>query len=344
MTLPASKPDFHRAKLGSGRAVLAPMAGFSDAPFRLLCREFGAAWAVTEMVSSMGVVMNGKKSFEIGEPYEGEPDLVIQLFGSDPQIMAEAGQKLYEEFKPAALDINMGCPVPKIVKNGGGACLLQNPDAAHELIRALDKAVPVPVSAKIRLGWDKYNAITVAQGLEAGGAACVALHGRTRAQAYTGQADWDKIEEVQSHLSIPLVGSGDITSAELFNQRRHKAAGVMIGRGAVGRPFIFNEVMGGAALEVGDVVRLAYRHALLNVAWYGEDSGMRQMRGVLGQYFKGFAGASQVRGRVTQVVTLEGLRSLLTELFPDADLETVEVGADFAGHTAAAHKSGHSSR
>ena len=118
----------------------------------------------------------------------------------------------------------------------------------------------------------------------------------------------------------------------------------MIGRGAVGRPFIFNEVMGGAALGVGDVVRLAYRHALLNVAWYGEDSGMRQMRGVLGQYFKGFAGASQVRGRVTQMVTLEGLRVLLGELFPAVRLEDVEVGADFAGHTAAAHKSGHSSR
>jgi tRNA-dihydrouridine synthase B len=152
MTFVSAKTDFHRAKLESGRAVLAPMAGFSDAPFRLLCREFGAAWAVTEMVSSMGVVMNGKKSFEIGEPYEGEPDLVIQLFGSDPQIMAEAGQKLYEEFKPAALDINMGCPVPKIVKNGGGACLLQNPDAAHDLIQALNKAVPVPVSAGSRGG------------------------------------------------------------------------------------------------------------------------------------------------------------------------------------------------
>jgi tRNA-dihydrouridine synthase B len=337
------KPDFHRAKLATGRAVLAPMAGFSDAPFRLLCREYGAAWAVTEMVSSMGVVMNGKKSFEIGEPYPGEPDLVIQLFGSDPQIMAEAGQKLYEEFKPVALDINMGCPVPKIVKNGGGACLLQTPDAAHELIKALDKAVPVPVSAKIRLGWDKYNAITVAQGLEAGGAACIALHGRTRAQAYTGQADWDKIEEVQSQLGIPLVGSGDITSSELFHERKHKAAGVMIGRGAVGRPFIFSEIMGDAALETSDVVRLAYRHALLNAQWYGEESGMRQMRGVLGQYFKGFAGASQVRGRVTQVVTLEGLRTLLMEIFPGVELEDVSMGADFAGHTAAT-LNGHSAR
>ena len=337
------KPDFHRAKLATGRAVLAPMAGFSDAPFRLLCREYGAAWAVTEMVSSMGVVMNGKKSFSIGEPYPGEPDLVIQLFGSDPQIMAEAGQKLYEEFKPVALDINMGCPVPKIVKNGGGACLLQTPDAAHELIKALDKAVPIPVSAKIRLGWDKYNAITVAQGLEAGGAACVALHGRTRAQAYTGQADWDKIEEVQSQLGIPLVGSGDITSSELFHERKHKAAGVMIGRGAVGRPFIFSEIMGDAALETNAVVRLAYRHALLNAQWYGEESGMRQMRGVLGQYFKGFAGASQVRGRVTQVVTLEGLRTLLMEIFPGIELEDVSIGADFAGHTAAT-QDGHSTR
>jgi nifR3 family TIM-barrel protein len=343
MTQAHHKPDFHRAKLATGRAVLAPMAGFSDAPFRLLCREYGAAWAVTEMVSSMGVVMNGKKSFEIGEPYPGEPDLVIQLFGSDPQVMAEAGQKLYEEFKPVALDINMGCPVPKIVKNGGGACLLQTPDIAHDLVQALDRAVPVPVSAKIRLGWDSFNAVTVAQALEAGGAACLALHGRTRAQAYTGQADWDKIEHVQSQIKIPLVGSGDITSKELFLERRHKASGVMIGRGAVGRPFIFAEVAGGEALNLEEVVRLAYRHALLNVAWYGEESGMRQMRGVLGQYFKGFAGASQVRARVTQLLSLEGLRALLNELFPQVSLEGVELGAAFEGHTAAT-MDGHSTR
>jgi tRNA-dihydrouridine synthase B len=337
------KPEFHRSRLATGRAVLAPMAGFSDAPFRLLCREYGAAWAVTEMVSAMGVMMNGKKSFEIGEPYPGEPDLVIQLFGADPQVMAEAGQKIYEEFKPAALDINMGCPVPKVVKTGGGACLLQNPDAAHDLVNALDKAVPIPVSAKIRLGWDNFNAIQVAQALQAGGAACVALHGRTRAQAYTGEADWDKIQTVQEHLNIPLVGSGDITSKELFLERRHKAAGVMIGRGAVGRPFIFDEVIGGQTLETADVVRLAYRHALLNVAWYGEDVGMRQMRGVLGQYFKGFAGASQVRGRVTQVSTLEALRALLNEIFPTVSLEDVTMGAAFDGHTAAT-LDGHSSR
>jgi tRNA-dihydrouridine synthase B len=337
------KPDFHRSKLESGRAVLAPMAGFSDAPFRLLSKEFGAAWAVTEMVSSMGVVMNGKKSFEIGEPYPGEPDLVIQLFGSDPQIMAEAGQKLYEEFKPAALDINMGCPVPKVVKTGGGACLLQNPDQAHSLISALDKAVPVPVSAKIRLGWNDFNAIEVAQALQDGGAACLALHGRTRAQGYSGNADWDKIELVQQNLKIPLVGSGDVISKEMFAERQHKASGVMIGRGAVGRPWIFSEVIGGQTLETHDVVRLAYRHALLNVAWYGEYTGMRQMRGVLGQYFKGFPGANKVRATVTQVNTLEDLRKLLLEIFPGVILEDVAAGADFAGHSAAT-LDGHSTR
>ncbi len=343
MTVTASKTSFHRTQLESGGAVLAPMAGFSDAPFRLLCREYGAAWAVTEMVSSMGVVMNGKKSFEIGEPYLGEPNLIIQLFGSDPQIMAEAGAKLYEEFKPVALDINMGCPVPKIVKNGGGACLLQTPDLAHDVIAALDKAVPIPVSAKIRLGWDKYNAIEVAKALESGGAASIALHGRTRAQAYSGQADWDKIEEVSSHLSIPLIGSGDVTSKAMFIERQHKASGIMIGRGAVGRPWIFQEVLGGVSLELPEIVQLAYRHCLLNAEWYGQQTGMRQMRGVLPHYFKGFAGANRVRQQITQVSSLESVRVLFSEIFPEVSLENVSMGAAFEGHRAAS-LDGHAAR
>jgi tRNA-dihydrouridine synthase B len=343
MTATTSKPNFHRSQLESGGAVLAPMAGFSDAPFRLLCREYGAAWAVTEMVSSMGVVMNGKKSFEIGEPYEGEPNLIIQLFGSDPQIMAEAGAKLYEEFKPVALDINMGCPVPKIVKNGGGACLLQTPDIAHDVIAALEKAVPIPVSAKIRLGWDKYNAIEVAKALESGGAASIALHGRTRAQAYSGQADWDKIEEVSSHLQIPLIGSGDVTSKTMFDERKHKASGIMIGRGAVGRPWIFQEVLGGNSLELPEIVQLAYRHCLLNAEWYGEQTGMRQMRGVLPHYFKGFAGANRVRQQITQVSSLESVRILFAEIFPEVSLENVKMGAAFEGHRAAS-LDGHAAR
>jgi tRNA-dihydrouridine synthase B len=343
MSAPRPKPTFHRTQLEMGGAVLAPMAGFSDAPFRLLCREYGAAWAVTEMVSSMGVVMNGKKSFEIGEPYLGEPNLVIQLFGADPQIMAEAGAKLYEEYKPVALDINMGCPVPKIVKNGGGACLLQTPDLAHELVNALDNAVPVPVSAKIRLGWDNYNALEVAKALEAGGAASIALHGRTRAQAYTGTADWDKIEEVSSSLSIPLVGSGDVVSKEMFFERQSKASGVMIGRGAIGRPWIFQEVLGGQTLSLPEIVRLAYRHCLLNVQWYGEHTGMRQMRGVLPHYFKGFTGANRVRQQITQVSSLADVARLFVEIFPDVSLEDVQMGTAFEGHVAAS-LDGHAKR
>jgi nifR3 family TIM-barrel protein len=330
----SQKPSFHRKRLETGRAVLAPMAGFSDAPFRLLCREFGAAWAVTEMVSSMGVVMNGKKSFEIGEPYPGEPDLVIQLFGADPQIVGEAGAKLHTEFQPVALDVNMGCPVPKVVKTGGGACLLQDPQKAHDVIRSLNDSVPVPVSAKIRLGWDTFNAIEVAQALEAGGAACLALHGRTRTQGYSGEADWDKIEAVRNAISIPLVGSGDVVNVDQFNARKSKASGVMIGRGAIGRPWIFTEVLGGQPPETAGIVRLAYRHALLNVAWYGENVGMRQMRGQLGHYFKGFPGASQVRARATQVSTLNDLRVLLHDLFPTVNLEDVTAGTDFGGHEA----------
>lgn len=339
----SSKTGWHRSRLETGRAVLAPMAGFSDAPFRLLCREFGAAWAVTEMVSSMGVVMNGKKSFEIGEPYPGEPDLVIQLFGADPAIVGEAGAKLYAEFQPVALDVNMGCPVPKVTKTGGGACLLQDPQKAHDVIQSLNNSVPVPVSAKIRLGWDTFNAIEVAQALEAGGASCLALHGRTRQQGYSGDADWEKIQQVQAAINIPLVGSGDVTSADQFHARKTKASGVMIGRGAIGRPWIFAEILGGQALETAEIVRLAYRHALLNVAWYGENVGMRQMRGQLGNYFKGFPGASQVRSRATQVSTVGDLQKLLNDLFPTVDLSDVVAGADFGGHEASS-LDGHGAR
>ncbi len=337
------KPDFHRNKLASGKAVLAPMAGFSDAPFRLLAREHGAAWAVTEMVSSMGLVMNGKKSFEIGEPYPGEPDLVVQLFGADPNIVGQAGAKIFEEFNPAAIDVNMGCPVPKVVKTGGGACLLQDPQKAHDVISALNKAVPVPVSAKIRLGWDTFNAIEVAQALEAGGAACLALHGRTRAQGYSGEADWEKIKTVQAAINIPLVGSGDVITAEQFRSRKQNAAGVMIGRGAIGRPWIFSEVQGNAAPSTDEIVQLAFRHALLNVAWYGENVGMRQMRGQLGAYFKGFPGASQVRARAVQVSCIEDLRILFADIFPQVNLEQIVAGADFGGHEAAS-MNGHASR
>lgn len=334
MSAAPAKPDFHRARLATGRAVLAPMAGFSDAPFRLLCREHGAAWAVTEMVSSIGVVMNGRKSFEIGEPYPGEPDLVIQLFGADPQVVGEAGARLYEEFRPAALDVNMGCPVPKVVRTGGGACLLQDPQVAHDVIAALDRAVPVPVSAKIRLGWDSFNAVEVAQALEAAGAACLALHGRTRAQGYGGHADWDRIEQVQAAIRIPLVGSGDVVSAEQFRERRPRAAGVMIGRGAIGRPWIFAEALGAPEPALDEVVRLSLRHAMLNAHWYGEHVGMRQMRGQLGQYFKGFPGAGAVRGRATRVSTLDDLVRLLRDAFPGVRLDDVTASADFGGHEA----------
>ena len=311
------------------------MAGFTDAPFRLLCREAGALWAVTEMVSSLGIIHSGRRSFQVGEPYPGEPDLVIQLFGSDPAAMGEAGARLVEELHPAALDINMGCPVPKVVKGGGGSCLLRTPQLAHDVTAALVRAVAVPVSVKVRLGWDSFSVIEVAQALETAGASCLAVHGRTRQQGYSGEADWDKIAAVAGSVTIPVIGSGDVTGMAGFAARRPLVSGVMIARGAMGRPWVFSEVRGEPARSQNEIVRGVWRHALLNAAWYGESRGMRALRGQLGHYFKGFEGASAIRNQVTRVNTLAELLAVLSVNFPRVALNDVTADGLLAGRRAA---------
>lgn len=297
-------------RLAEGRAVLAPMAGFTDAPFRKLCREFGSAWAVTEMVSAKALVHGDGRGIEIGEPYPGEPDLVIQLFAADPALAAEAAVTLQQRYRPVALDLNMGCPVKKIVNKGCGAQLMRDPEAAAAIVRAMVDSVPVPISVKMRLGVERVNALEVATAVVEAGCSLVAIHGRTAQQKYSGEADWDSIAEVAERLPVPVLGSGDVARREQFDRYRARGLGVMVARGSLGRPWIFAELRGEPAPDLAGVARLAYRHARLHLDWYGEEAGLRALRGQLARYF---AAAPELRASLVRIDRLEELVTLLRD-------------------------------
>ena len=302
---------FFRDRLAGGGAVLAPMAGFTDAPFRKLCREFGSAWAVTEMVSAKALVLGNQRGIDIGEPYPGEPDLVIQLFAADPDQAAAASAMLAQRYRPAALDLNMGCPVKKIVNRGCGVELMADPRRAAAVVAAMRASVAVPVSAKMRLGIDRFEALEVAVAVEEAGASAIAVHGRTAGQKYDGKADWDRISEVAAAVTVPVLGSGDVASAAAYRRYRARGLGVMVARASLGRPWIFAELLGGDPPGVVEVARLAYRHAKLNSDWYGEQHGIRTLRGQLGRYFATTELAETLRPRLVRVDTLGELVDVL---------------------------------
>ena len=330
--------SFYTTKFSQGGAALAPMAGYTDAPFRQLCREFGSSWAVTEMVSARALVRGDLQGVDIGEPYPGEPDLVIQVFGGDPAEVAAGGRILYDLYQPSALDINMGCPVKKVTGKSCGSKLMLEPARAADIVRHLKASVPVPVSAKMRLGYDERNVIEVAQALSEAGADLLAVHGRTAKQRYTGEADWNAIREVADAVPVPVVGSGDVRTPEQVQRYRDWGLGVMIARGAVGRPWIFREVGGGLPLSRAEGLRTAYRHAELHCAWYAargrrtrrtfsaaerEAHALRSLRAQLTAYFSLYKGA---RARVIRLETLSELRELIealgVQLSPDSARQT----------------------
>ncbi len=300
-------------------AVLAPMAGYSDAPMRQLAAEAGALWTVSEMISSRGLVLgNEDEGLIIGKPYKGEERRVVQLFGADPDILAEASVKVTEWFDAAAIDLNMGCPVPK-VRGKGGACLLQTPEVAYTLISAMRGAVPLDVSAKIRLGFDTNRAVEVAQGLEAAGVSLITVHGRTSQQRYTGEADWEAIAEVARSVRVPVIGSGDVQSAAQARLRlKTGVAAVMIGRGAVGQPWLFTELASAefAPPTAAERAGLALRHTRLNAHWYGEWRGIKQMRKVLPRYLSPLDGS--LRDSLVRLETLPQAEALLEPLLSGA--------------------------
>ncbi|WP_226342703.1 tRNA-dihydrouridine synthase [Deinococcus sp. AJ005] len=296
------------------------MAGYSDAPMRQLAAEQGALWTVSEMISARGLVLGGDtEKLNLGRPYAGEQGRVVQLFGAEPELLAAAVARAEAWFVPAAIDLNMGCPVPKI-RGKGGACLLQTPEVAFTLIQAMRAATALDVSAKIRLGWDTDRSVEVAQGLEGAGASLITVHGRTSRQRYTGEADWDAIARVAESVSVPVVGSGDIQDAQTAQQRQQASgvAAVMIGRGSVGNPWIFRALAEGQnhgeRPSAQARAQTALRHAELQTQFYNDDTGrltLRPLRKVLPKYLPDYP---ELHSDLTQVVTVADVRRVLAPL------------------------------
>ena len=303
------------------RYILGPMAGVTDLPFRVLCKEQGAGLLCMEMVSAKAILYNNKNTESLLEIHPDEQPVSLQFFGSDPKIMSEMAKRV-EERPFDIMDINMGCPVPKVVRNGEGSALMKNPKLVYEIVSAMVKAIDKPVTVKIRKGFDDscINAVEIAKIVEEAGAAAVAVHGRTREQYYSGQADWDIIRQVKEAVSIPVIGNGDVTSPQKAEElvKQTGCDGIMIARGAQGNPWIFSEMI--TYEETGtlperpgkeEVRDMMLRHARLQLKYKGEFIGIREMRKHVAWYTKGFKGSAKLREEINRVESYQELEELL---------------------------------
>lgn len=312
-------------KIGSleleSNVLAAPMAGISDSSYRKLCREMGAGAVYTEMVSAKALHYKNENTKELLHKTPEEEPVILQLFGSEPEIIAEEAAKLQHQF--VAIDFNMGCPAPKIVKNHEGSSLMRRPELVYQIVHQLSQAVSIPVTVKIRKGCAREDdlAVDIAKICEEAGAAAITVHGRTAAEMYSGHADWDVIRRVKQALQIPVIGNGDVVNGETAQKMLQETGcdGVMIGRASRGNPWIFREVR--TYLECGkvlarpeekEILQMALRHAQMIVEEKGEFVGMRQMRSHILWYLKGMHGGTEKKRRLQQISSLDELKALLT--------------------------------
>lgn len=306
---------------------LAPMAGIADRAFRELCVSYGAGYTVTEMVSSKGLTMGDKKSAQLLTIGEAEMPAGAQIFGDDPEIMAQAAVKCLE-YKPSIIDINMGCPAPKVASNGGGASLMKKPELAGEIIKAVSSAVNIPVTVKIRSGWDSetINAPRLAQLAEENGAAAIAVHGRTRVQMYSGKVDYDIIAEVKKSVSIPVIANGDITdeqSAAIMLEKTNCDA-IMIGRGALGNPWLFKRLNAYLSecrvlpeVSVNEKMVVMLHHIQKIIEYKGEYTGIREARHHAAYYTKGLRNSAGYRREIGKLESFAQLEEMAFKIAKD---------------------------
>lgn len=302
---------------------LAPMAGVTDMPFRILCKEQGCGLLYSEMISAKGIYYNDAKSFKLTQIDSREEPTALQIFGSEPDIMAKVAERL-SQLNTAIIDINMGCPTPKITKNGEGSALMRDPKLVGKIVKEVVKASSKPVTIKIRKGWDDntVNAVEIAKIAEDNGAAAITVHGRTREQFYSGKADWDIIKKVKKAVSIPVIGNGDIFEEEDAKSMLEKTGcdAIMVGRGAQGNPWIFDKIIKYLKFNVKlsdisceDKIEMIKRHMQMLVDLKGESSGIREMRKHIAWYIKGMKNSTALKVKVFRSITQQEILDLLDE-------------------------------